>query len=348
MKNSPKIHVLVADDSVLMRLMISDILNAAPGIMVLDTASNGKDAVEKTISLRPDVVVMDMNMGEYDGRYAVKRIMKECPTPIVILSAVGNSDMSPIFEVLAEGAIDYLNKPVSNSTHIDQLGDELIAKVEVAAVADIGVLKKSAPRSNQHVHSFSGDVGYDAIIIGASTGGPTAIEKVITRLPANLVVPVIVAQHMPANFVPSFASRLDTLTPLSVTVGRKDEVVEKGRIVIAPGGRNMVLRRNVVGDVVIDFTTKRFKEYNFPSINALMLSGAEVYGRRCIGVVLTGMGKDGSEGMHAIFQAGGYTIAQNKESCVVFGMPREVIETGNARQVVPLDEIGGFLVGCLS
>jgi two-component system chemotaxis response regulator CheB len=288
-----------------------------------------------------------MNMGEYDGIYGVKKIMENCPTPIIILSAMGNSDMEPILDALSLGAVDYLNKPVSNNVNIREVGAPLILKVKEAAKVHISKVLVAPKIMNVNPHSFSDQLNYDVIVIGSSTGGPSAVEKVITNLPGNLNIPVLIAQHMPSNFVPSFANRLDALTPLSVTMARKDDVVEKGSILIAPGSRNIIVKREN-NKVVIDYTNQRYKDFNFPSVTGLMESVAEVYGSRCIGVILTGMGKDGTEGMKAINDAGGYTIAQNEESCVVFGMPRSAIAEGCIKQIVPLNEIGGFLVSCLS
>jgi two-component system, chemotaxis family, protein-glutamate methylesterase/glutaminase len=343
-----KIKVLVADDSVLMRLLISDIVNADPDIEVIDTATNGKDAAEKTLSLKPDVVLLDMNMGEYDGEYAVKKIMESCPTPIIILSAIGNESMTPILNVMEMGAFDYLNKPDKGSSKIRELDTILIQKIKVAATTDRNKLtgfKKSSKNTNYH--SFGDKVNYDVIVIGSSTGGPSALETVITNLPTNLAVPVLIAQHMPSNFVPSFAQRLNQLTGLNVVMARKDDKVVAGNVFIMPGSRNAIIKRNEIGQVVIDYTSVTYKEFNYPSVNALMLSVAEVYGNRAIGVILTGMGKDGADGMCAIKNAGGYTLVQNKETSVVFGMPGAVLDRGCATQTVPIQEIGGFLVSCL-
>jgi two-component system, chemotaxis family, protein-glutamate methylesterase/glutaminase len=341
------INVLIADDSVFMRVLIRDILQEDKSIIVSAQAKDSKEAVEMCKQYKPDVVLMDMNMGEYDGLYGVKRIMEECPTPIVILSAMGNSDMGPIMEALSLGAIDYLNKPANNNSNIREVGEPLIQKVKEAAsleltkkvIANVGV--------NVNPHSFREELNYDIIVIGSSTGGPTAIEKVITNLPGNLAVPVIIAQHMPSNFVPSFAERLNGMTPLQVSMARKDDELSPGKVLIAPGSRNIVLKREG-SKVVVDYTHKRYKDFNFPSVTGLMLSVAEIYGRRSVGVILTGMGRDGVDGMKAIREAGGYTIAQNEQTCVVFGMPRAAIEEGCIKQVVPLNEIGGFLVSCLS
>ena len=347
MENKKTIHVLVADDSVLMRLLIKDILEADPDIKVVAQAKDGKDAFLLCNQHKPDVVLLDMTMGEYDGIYGVKKIMETSPCPVIILSAMGNSDMGPVMEALSLGAVDYLNKPANNNSNIREVGEPLIQKVKEAA--QISMIKSPRPNTvvNVNPHSFIEQLNYDVIVIGSSTGGPTAVEKVLTNLPGNLTIPVLIAQHMPPNFVPSFASRLDALTPLSVTMARKDDVVEKGKVLIAPGSRNMIVRKEN-DKVIIDYTTKRYKEFNFPSVTGLMQSVAEVYGEKSIGVILTGMGKDGCEGMKAIYEAGGYTIAQSQESCVVYGMPRAAVEEKCVRQIVPLNEIGGFIVSCLS
>ncbi len=344
---SKTIRVLVADDSVFMRVLIKDILEADSEITVVAQAKDGRDAAQMCEAHKPDVVLLDMTMGEYDGIYGVRKIMELRPTPIIILSALGNTDMTPIMEALSLGAIDYLNKPANNTANIREVGEPLIQKVKEAAQVSLPGKVKIHEVKNTNPHSFVDQLNYDVIVIGSSTGGPTAVEKVITNLPGNLVIPVLIAQHMPSNFVPSFASRLDALTPLSVTLARKDDVVEPGKILIAPGSRNIVVKREE-GRVVIDYTQQRYRDFNFPSVTGLMQSVAQVYGNRCIGVILTGMGKDGSEGMRAIYDSGGYTIAQSEETCVVYGMPRAAVEDGCVRQVVPLHEIGSFIVSCLS
>lgn len=331
-----------------MRYLTADILKNVPGFNVVDFARDGKEAYEKCVKLKPDVVIMDMIMGDYDGLYGVEKIMQNCPTPVLILSALGNTDMQPILKALKLGAIDYHHKPDRSSKTIKENDEALIEKVRAASKVMLNAIttNNSAPK-NVHQHTFSDNLNYDVIVIGSSTGGPTALETVITRLPSNLSVPVVIAQHMPENFVPAFAARLNQLTPLEVSMAKKDEVLSPGKILFAPGSRNMIVRQNGNGQVVCDFTSKRFKDYNFPSVSGLMLSVAEVYQARAIGVVLTGMGKDGSEGLKSIYDHGGYTIAQSKETCIVYGMPKEAVEIGAVKKIVPLKEIGPFIVSCL-
>lgn len=343
-----KIKVLVVDDSTIMRLLVSDILNADSDINVISTANNGKTAIEKTLIDSPDVIVMDMNMGEYDGLYAVEQIMKKKPTPIIMLSAVGNNNLAPIMKALDLGAFDYMNKPAQNNIKLMERKFDLVNLVKAASLANIDNLISTQTEKLSTPHTFSDELQYEAIAIGSSTGGPTAVEKVLTKLPANLAVPVFIVQHMPENFIPSFVKRLDGLTPLHVQVGAEGMVPKERNVYVAPGGKNMIVKRRRNGEVEIAFTNKIFKEYNGPSVNALMCSVAEVYGERSIGVVLTGMGKDGTKGIVDISKKGGFTIAQSEETCVVFGMPKEAINSGCINRVVALDEIGFFLVNTLS
>ena len=350
MSDSNEIRIVVADDSGLMRLIISDILNSEQGFKVVDTAVDGKDAVEKVLKQEVDVLVLDMNMGDFDGKYAIEHILAKKNVPILILSAIGNTNMDPILEALRMGAVDYLNKPEKNKAKVREVSEELIAKVWLAAKANkrqIATARQPVKINNQS-HTFDTSLNYDVIVIGASTGGPSAVEKVIANLPANLPVPVIVAQHMPANFVPSFANRLNTISALEVTIGRKDDELLPGKVIIVSGSRNSFIKRNEQNKVVIDFTSQTFSEFNYPSINCLFLSVAEVYGERTIAAILTGMGKDGADGMQAIFNKGGFTIAQDKETSVVYGMPKAVADRGLAKQSVPINQMAGFIVSCLS
>ncbi|SDK42310.1 two-component system, chemotaxis family, response regulator CheB [Catalinimonas alkaloidigena] len=330
-----------------MRLLISDILRNDESIEVVDTACDGKEAAEKTTELKPDVLVLDMTMANYDGLYAVRQVMQQHPTPILILSALGNTNLSPIMEALSLGAYDYLTKPASRG--LRTLQDELVHKVKQASrVNRQRLLRKQVQHTNQAPHVFQGQLPYEIIAIGASTGGPGAVEQVVTQLPSNLAIPVVIAQHMPKAFIPAFAERLDALTPLRVRVGEEGTPIRPGEITVAPGGCNSKLKASGRGRVVWTQAEETFREYNNPSVNALMLSVAQVYGEKAIGVILTGMGKDGTRGMEAIYRSGGYTIAQNEATSVVYGMPRVAVETGVVRQVIALPEIAGFLVSCLS
>ncbi|MFY0625837.1 MAG: chemotaxis-specific protein-glutamate methyltransferase CheB [Reichenbachiella sp.] len=329
-----------------MRLLISDILSESDRTEVIGTAVDGKDAVLQVKKLKPDVLLLDMNMGEFDGLYAVKRLMAEHPLPILILSAVGNSNLQPIFDALEYGAVDYLNKPQKSSAKIRLIEDELIQKIQSVARANPKVITPKVESVNTNEHTFDANSKFNVIVIGASTGGPTAIEKVITSLPANLTVPVLIVQHMPTNFIGSFVKRLNTLSPLEVVIGKKDMRPSAGQIIIAPGNSNMIVEKSGK-NVKINFTNEVFREYNNPSINALMLSVAEVYGKKALGVILTGMGKDGMLGLKSIKDKGGSTVAQSEKTCVIYGMPKAAVAHKAVDKSIDINEIGGYLVNSL-
>lgn len=344
-----QIRVIIADDSGFMQLLIKDILSIDKTIKVIDTAENGKQALEKVKYHQPDVVLMDMLMPKFDGLYGVEMIMQECPVPIVILSTVGNENIGPIMAALNLGAFDYLNKPNGNTAKLRNIDSDIVKKVRLAAKADVSKLISGKAEINHLRHTFADQRNYDVVVIGSSTGGPNALEKIVSKFPRNLIVPVIIAQHMPANFVNSFARRLNLLVPQDVKVAERRMTIEDGKIYVAPGDRNMIVRKNkATGKIVVDFVDQVYEEYNNPSVNSLMLSVAEVYGSRAIAVILTGMGRDGTRGIKAIKAEGGYTVAQDKESSVVFGMPKEAIASGCVDRVVAIDEMGEFIISCLS
>lgn len=341
-----KLKILVVDDSAFMRLLITDLLSEDAQIEVIGTATNGFEAIEQVKELHPDIVLLDLNMAEYDGLYAVKGIMDERPTPILILSSVGNTDLQPIFEALKNGAVDYINKPDRNKSKMRELQKELIQKIKSASRAKPkkAVIKSKVkvvtPKKTRRKSS-----AYDLIAIGASTGGPTAIERVICSLPRDFDIPIIVCQHMPATFIPQFVQRLGGLTELEVVSATQGMEPTPGVVIFCPGHANSILTKS--DKPVIDFTDEVYPEYNNPSINAMMLSAAKVFGKKMVGVLLTGMGKDGVNGMTAIHKAGGKTIAQNKESCVIYGMPKAAYEAGIVDEVIDIKDIGNYLVNDL-
>ncbi|WP_375581074.1 chemotaxis-specific protein-glutamate methyltransferase CheB [Marivirga tractuosa] len=345
MSSSKTISTLIVEDSALMRILLSDILKADPNIELLGTAKNGKEGVEKARLLEPDVIISDMIMPDFDGVYLVEHIMKEIPTPVILLSSLEKND-GLVFDALQKGAFDFLDKPKDDITNsIKAKNYPLTALVKAAAESKI---KKIEVKENKNSHAFHGTAAYTAIVIGASTGGPGAIENLLKQLPNNLILPVIIAQHMPDSFIQSFAKRLDILTELKVKVAESGEEIRPGYIYLAPGHANMRLRKNPnTGGVVVHFTDKVFTEFNNPSIDCLMESAAEVYGDRMIGLILTGMGKDGTEGLKKIKAKGGITIAQDEDTSVVYGMPKSAFDSGATDRLVPLDQMGGYLVSCL-
>jgi two-component system, chemotaxis family, protein-glutamate methylesterase/glutaminase len=339
-----KIKTLLIEDSGFMRIFIADILRSDSRIEVVATANNGLDGVEKAKAHKPDVVITDMVMPAYDGLYVVKRLMKEMPVPIILLSSLDRADPQ-IFEALKEGAFDFLDKPQDNQgkhgyPHLTEL-------IREASLSDYVNLDQPKKTTNTFEHTFDASLQYDIIAIGASTGGPGAVEYIVNNLPKNLAIPVIIAQHMPERFIESFATRLNDTTGLNVSVVARGETLLPNRVYLAPGTSNIRIIRDVSAKPIISFVKQEYKEFNQPSIDCLFESVAEVYGNRAIGIILTGMGKDGAEGLKRIKEKGGFTLAQDEASSVVYGMPKVAYETGAATYQMSIKEIPRFVITSL-
>lgn len=339
---TPKIKTLLIEDSGFMRIFLSDILRKDNRIELVATATNGKDGVEKALLLRPDVVITDMMMPDYDGLYVVRQLMKDMPLPIILLSTLDRTNPQ-VFDALREGAFDFLDKPQGK----DDIHFPLAEMVREASMTDYLTLRKKTKGKNTSVHTFEPKLNFDIVIIGASTGGPSAVELIVNNIPNNLSIPVIIAQHMPERFIETFASRLADSTGLRVSVLREGESLIGNRIYLAPGNSNIRLDRSAGSSPVVKFVNDIYKEYNLPSIDCIMESVGEVYGRRAIGVVLTGMGKDGTLGLLKIKKEGGLTITQDEASSVVYGMPKSARESGAAKHQIPLTEIPNFIISAL-
>jgi two-component system, chemotaxis family, protein-glutamate methylesterase/glutaminase len=273
--------------------------------------------------------------------------MEKQPIPIILLSSLEKSNVR-IFDALQHGAFEFIDKP-SDFNIVREGSYKLVDLIHQASRTDISLLKaKQLAQRNSHAHTFTSALHYDVVVIGASTGGPGAIEQIITNLPRNLQIPVVIAQHMPARFLETFTTRLNDHSPIPVKLAHRGELVKSGHIYIASGESNTCIEINHMnGEPMFTSTNRKYAEFNFPSINCLFESAAEAYGSRCIGVLLTGMGRDGATGLAKIKNKGGYTIAQDEESSVVFGMPKAAVDEGAVRSVVKLKEISGFIVSCL-
>ncbi|NLI74296.1 MAG: chemotaxis response regulator protein-glutamate methylesterase [Euryarchaeota archaeon] len=328
-----KIKVLVVDDSIVMRRIISDILSKDKDIEVIGMARNGVEALEMTGELNPDVVTMDIEMPVMDGLAALQHIMSKYPRPVVMLSSMDKRQADIALKSLDLGAVDFISKTAGSlSLDLERNSEDIITKVKTASKATIMPHRKSAnvvqPTT---VPALSGDW---IVVIGSSTGGPKALPEVLSRLPANLPASVLIVQHMPEGFTRSFAERLNWTSPLEVKEAEEGEELQKGRVYLAPGNKHLVLNGRK-----LHLTNDPKVNYVRPAIDVLMKSVAPVYGPRTIGVILTGMGSDGAEGMRYIKQNGGKTIAQSEDTCVVYGMPKAVIESGAADRVDPLEDI---------
>lgn len=343
------LRILLVDDSSLMRLLVADILNSEPDLNVIDTASNGLEAVEKAKSLTPDVVVLDLVMKDYDGLYAIKRLMEEHPVPIIVLSSFNSVNPEAAVEALKAGAYDFVAKPQSAllNAKVRDVQHELVYKIKLAANANTQQLKSRIQHENNFQHTFdTKSLPYHVVVIGASTGGTGAIEDILKKIPANFPLPILIAQHIPPEFAYSFAKRLNELSPLQVKVAQEKESVQAGTIYIMPSHTNVIVK-SIENQVRIYFTNQIFSEYNNPSIDGLMQSVADVYNEKAIGILLTGMGRDGAAGMKKLAEKRAFTIAQDEKTSVVFGMPKAAIENGSVQKILPIQEIAPFVVACL-
>lgn len=341
-----RIRTILIDDSPFMRKVIGDILSSDSEIDLVGTAADGMEGSAMALDLKPDVVVTDMVMPAYDGMYVVKSLMDKLPLPIILLSSLDKTN-SRIFDALNSGAFEFVDKPTELDTHTIK-DYPLIKMVKEASRTDIALLHRRQEKKNTELHTFGEKLHYEIVVIGSSTGGPGALELIIQNLPRNLSVPVVIAQHMPARFLETFAHRLNETSPLTIKLAEKAESLRGGTVYIAPGDANTRVERNAItGQPMITFTQKRYEEFNHPSINCLFESVAATYAQRSIGVILTGMGRDGADGLEKIKNAGGFTIAQDEESSIVYGMPKAAVETGAVNQVVPLKEMAGFIISCL-
>lgn len=344
---SNKIRVLVVDDSALMRLMISDILNSDQEIEVVATARDGEDGIQKVAKLKPDVVTLDIEMPRLDGLDALGYIMSEIPTPVVMVSAYTQHDAEATFRALEYGAVDFISKPSGTiSGDLRAIKDELITKIKVAAKVDLNklkfiqtkkILKKYLKVKPKKIVSVG-----KVIVIGASTGGPRALGEIIPRMDPDIPARVLIVQHMSKEFTKAFADRLDRKSKIEVKEAEEGERIDQGKALIAPGNYHMCIKRETSkkGMVGVISLNQGPPVYGLrPTVDSTMLSAAEVYSGKVIGVILTGMGSDGTRGIRAIKKNKGKTIAQDKDTCVVYGMPKAAVESGAIDKVVPLDKI---------
>jgi two-component system chemotaxis response regulator CheB len=348
------IRVLVVDDSVFIRHMITRHLDADPAITVVGSASNGLEALAKIPVLTPDVVTLDVEMPHMDGLAALEQIMAECPTPVVMVSSLTQRGARTTIQALMRGAIDFVAKPASNVA-TGEVMEELIVKVKAAASArptSRGVGESgsrgagpSAPVDRLRA-GFPPSIGPrpfrrgdPVVVIGSSTGGPRALQQVLSDLPGDLPAAVVVVQHMPAGFTRSLAQRLNEVSAFAVQEAAEGDRLALGLALLAPG--DFHLRFKDSKQLTLDQGPRR--NHVRPAVDVTMESAVEHHRSSVIGVVLTGMGSDGSEGAGQIKAAGGKVIAEHESTCVVYGMPRSVVEAHLADRVVPLPEVASTL-----
>jgi two-component system, chemotaxis family, protein-glutamate methylesterase/glutaminase len=343
---SERIRVLVVDDSALMRKLIPAILARDSSIEVVGTAMDGAFALKKIEELQPDVVTLDLEMPRMDGMETLRLIMRRAPLPVILFSTHSKEGGYATLKALAMGAVDFLAKPKDAAAgHLDQIADQLIAKIKVAKRATGRKLppaiieESAAPKKGARPTLPPRRV----IAIGISTGGPNALQFVLSQIPADFLSTILVVQHMPEGFTEMFAKRLDECCALEVHEARSGDLLLAGRVLICPGNRHMMVRRMPRGDMVILSDGPPVNGHR-PSADVLFHSVAQEFALISVGILMTGMGDDGAEGLGAIKAAGGMTIAQSEDTCVVSGMPRAAIIKGYANKIVPLDGLGAYLV----
>ncbi|MFH1540071.1 MAG: chemotaxis response regulator protein-glutamate methylesterase [bacterium] len=340
-----KIKVLVVDDSKYMRFVLTKILKEDPEIEIVGEARDGIDALKKLGELEPDVVTLDVEMPRMDGLETLRRIFEVRPTPVLMVSQHTKSGGEITIRALEAGAIDFIQKPEGkDSLTMEKVKDELLTKVKMAAGVKMDGAVDSGPPEAEPVQDRKKEFNVAemerVVVIGSSTGGPKALVTVLTRIPADAPLGIIVVQHMPPKFTSSLASRLDRVAPMAVSEARDIDQISQGRILIAPGGFHM----RITMDGTIRLSDAEAIYGLKPAADITMKDAAQLYGDRVVGVVLTGMGSDGTNGCRIIRESGGVTIAQLASTCIVDGMPVSLINAGQADRVVALDKIAGEIL----
>lgn len=368
------VKVLVVDDSGFFRRRVSEILSSDPTIQVVGTATNGKEAIDQALSLKPDVITMDYEMPMMDGITAVRHIMQRCPTPVLMFSSLTHEGARVTLDALDAGAVDYLPKNFEDiSRNPEKVKQMLCEKVHTisrsnrrlssyAAPAPAPAASSPAPASSlghtpaprtptpAPVRSPAATAAahspapkrkpYKLVAIGTSTGGPVALQRVLTQLPANFPAPIVLIQHMPAAFTKAFAERLDKLCRINVKEAEDGDMLRPGLALLAPGGKQMMVDGRGLVKILPGDERLNYK----PCVDITFGSAAKSYGDKVLSVVLTGMGADGREGARLLKQGGSTVWAQDEASCVIYGMPMAIVKANLADAVYSLDDIGKHLV----
>ncbi|MFK8332955.1 chemotaxis response regulator protein-glutamate methylesterase [Pseudomonas sp. BJa5] len=364
------VKVLVVDDSGFFRRRVSEILSADPTIQVVGTATNGKEAIDQALSLKPDVITMDYEMPMMDGITAVRHIMQRCPTPVLMFSSLTHEGARVTLDALDAGAVDYLPKNFEdisrNPEKVKQLLCEKVHTISrsnrrssayaspapaaqptphlAPSVSSLGA--SPAPRATAPVRAPAATSPapkrkpYKLVAIGTSTGGPVALQRVLTQLPASFPAPIVLIQHMPAAFTKAFAERLDKLCKIRVKEAEDGDMLRPGLALLAPGGKQMMVDGRGAVKILPGDERLNYK----PCVDITFGSAAKSYGDKVLSVVLTGMGADGREGARLLKQGGSTVWAQDEASCVIYGMPMAIVKANLADAVYSLDEIGKHLV----
>ncbi len=342
------IRVLVVDDSAFVRMAVARMLRSEPDIEVAGTAVDGRDAVEKVLELKPDVVTLDVQMPTLGGLEALAQIMERCPVPVLMLSSLTQEGADVTLRGLELGAMDFVDKSsVQGPMNLLGLGEELRSKVRALARVPSAALARGKAAAGLRLEAAAPQAANaDAVVLAASTGGPAALQAVIPRLPQALPAAVLVVQHIPPGFTRSLAERLAARSALPVREAGDGEEVRPGEVLIAPAGWHMTVRK-VGRGVRTRLSLEPADSLHRPSADVLMASAARVWGPRLLGVVMTGMGSDGVAGLRAIRQHRGRTLAESEETAVIYGMPKAAVEAGVVDRQVPLQAIADEIVAAV-
>ena len=343
------IKVLIVDDSATARAVIKSALENDPEINVVGAAPDAFVARDMIVKLRPDVICLDVEMPKMDGITFLHKIMTYMPTPVIMVSSLTQAGAKTTLDALAYGAFDYVSKSHSNVYDgIESMEKELVSKIKQASRVNPKVLqdrmKKSQTHSKPKIYSLS-ETTQKIVMIGASTGGTVALQDLLSRLPANFPG-IVIVQHMPASFTKGFAQRLNSVCQVDVKEAEDGDMVQMGKVLLAKGSHHIKLQR-AGGIYRVQYSDETLVSGHKPSVDVLFHSAAKAAGANAIGIILTGMGKDGAKGMLAMKEAGAKTIAQDEKSCVVYGMPKAAVDLGAADFVVSLDNIGSKAISIL-
>jgi two-component system, chemotaxis family, protein-glutamate methylesterase/glutaminase len=341
------IRVLIVDDSAFMRKLLTDQFAGQSDFTVIDIARNGKDAIDKVKKLKPDLVTMDVEMPGMDGLQALEKIMQDTPVPVVMISSLTHAGAESTIRALQLGAVDFITKTAGSVSSISGIQSEMLEKCRAAVKANVVQLKKRLIPSQQDskalLSSLANAIDEKIVAIGTSTGGPRALQEVLTRLPGSLPSGIVIVQHMPPGFTRSLAERLNSLSALTVKEAENNDVVRHGLVLIAPGNFHMILERQQ-NKTIVKLNQNPPIGGLRPAVDPMMESVANIYKQKAVGVILTGMGRDGSIGISAIKKYHGITIAEDQSTAVVYGMPKAAVELGVIDHIVPLQAVADQIV----
>jgi len=345
-----KIRALVVDDSAYNRQTIKSMLEKDGDIVVVGVASDGVDAISKTLRWKPDIITLDFEMPEMDGFSYLRWLMHELPTPVIMVSSYSSKNMA--IKALEYGAVDFIAKPTRRaSKELHNIEKDLLEKVRAAMDTNMELVARNVKLLSEDVagaFSEQHETPYEIIAIGSSTGGPAALQIILSQLPSDLPSAIVISQHMPKGFTAPLATRLNSLCRLEIAEAADGDVVSVGKALICPGGSHMEIRRKGAKARVKIFRGSDKDKY-IPSVDRMMHSVAKSFKEKSLGVILTGMGNDGAEGMCSIKAAGGHTLAESQETAIVYGMPKEAVNAGAVKKVISVDrladEIRGVLMG---